>query len=110
MSDCGEKGKQRTIVPLIAKNYWNSDRESISGQNLSKKNNWVELWITGLDSEVISPGDIADMVLENEFSTRCSVMKAKNCLYPFFTGIVQGKVDLDCYANHIRDNTPSNQD
>ena len=29
-------------------------------------------------------------------------------LIPLFVGIVEGKFNLDCYAQHIKDNTPSN--
>ena len=111
--DCGVEGKQRTIVPLMADDYWNKELQSESVYDLSKKNNWIELWITGLDSEIASPGNqvplnLNDFFYENDKMKRCSVMKNKNCLYPFFVGIVEGKFDLDCYAHHIKDNTPSN--
>ena len=73
--------------------------------DLSKANNFIDVWITGLNEEVKSPGSsepIDDLMSKFYDSSKKKVKKCKptsgKCFFPFFIGIAEGATDLrNCF-------------
>ena len=85
--------------------------------DLSKANNFIDLWVTGLDEEIKSPGTsepIEDLMSKFYDSKKKKVKKCKTttgkCFFPFYIGIAEGSNDLSCNAFTMKDNTPNNKE
>ena len=69
--------------------------------DLSKANNFIDVWITGLNEEIKSPGSsepIDDLMSKFYDSSKKKVKKCKpttgKCFFPFYIGIAEGATDL----------------
>ena len=79
---------------------------------LTKENNWIEVWLTGMDLIRTGTGD-APFNLTTEFYDfekdrfeNCRMGKTQTCPYPFFVGIVEGDFDLRCWSKMLKNNFP----
>ena len=79
---------------------------------LTKVNNWIEVWLTGLDKIKVGT-EVMDFDLKDEFYDfeknkfkKCRIGKDQTCAYPFFIGIVEGVFDLTCWDKMLLNNYP----